>query len=49
MAGSKLGSNNFNLNKDGFDFADAYQVFELLMAVGIDNCRKYGEDRWIDT
>ena len=41
--------NDLNIDKHGFDFADAYRVFGLQMLVDIDNRRDYGEDRWIGT
>ena len=41
--------NEINLDKHGFDFADAYQVFDSPMIVDIDNRRNYGEDRWVGT
>jgi uncharacterized protein len=41
--------NEINLDKHGFDFADAYRVFGSPMVVDIDNRRDYGEDRWIGT
>ena len=41
--------NDLNIDKYGFDFADAYRVFGLQMLVDIDNRRDYGEDRWIGT
>jgi uncharacterized protein len=41
--------NEINLDKHGFDFADAYRVFGSPMVVDIDRRRDYGEDRWIGT
>ena len=41
--------NELNIAKHGFDFADAYQIFDLPMAVDLDDCGDYGEDRWIGT
>ncbi|NEU71128.1 BrnT family toxin [Hassallia byssoidea VB512170] len=41
--------NELNINKHGFDFADAYRVFDLPMAVDLDERSDYGEDRWIGT
>jgi uncharacterized protein len=38
-----------NIDKHGFDFADAYRVFDLPMAVELDERDNYGEDRWIGT
>jgi uncharacterized protein len=40
--------NEVNIDKYGFDFADAYRIFDLPMAVEIDERDDYGEDRWID-
>jgi uncharacterized protein len=37
--------NEVNIDKHGFDFADAYRIFDLPMAVQFDRC----EDRWIGT
>lgn len=39
--------NESNIGKHGFDFADAYQVFDLPMVVDLDERDSYGEDRWI--
>lgn len=41
--------NELNIDKHGFDFADAYQVFDLPMAADLDERTDYGEDRWIGT
>lgn len=41
--------NEINLDKHGFDFADAYRVFDLPMVVDLDERSDYGEDRWIGT
>ncbi|KAM3108031.1 BrnT family toxin [Phormidesmis sp. 146-33] len=41
--------NEINIDKHGFDFADAYRVFALPMAVELDERDNYGEDRWIGT
>lgn len=41
--------NELNIDKHGFDFADAYRVFDLPMAVDLDERSDYGEDRWIGT
>ena len=41
--------NEINIDKHGFDFADAYRVFNLPMAVDLDERSDYGEDRWIGT
>ena len=34
-------------DKHGFDFADAYRVFDWPMVVDLDERSDYGEDRWI--
>lgn len=36
-----------NIDKHGFDFADAYRVFNLPMVVDLDERDDYGEDRLI--
>jgi uncharacterized protein len=41
--------NEVNIDKHGFDFSDAYRIFDLPMAVELDECDDYGEDRWIAT
>ena len=41
--------NELNIDKHGFDFADAYRIFGLPIAVDLDERRSYGEDRWIGT
>jgi uncharacterized DUF497 family protein len=41
--------NEVNIDKHGFDFADAYRIFNLPMAVEFDERDDYGEDRWIGT
>ncbi len=41
--------NEINIDKHGFDFADAYRVFESPVVVDIDNRRDYGEDRCVGT
>jgi uncharacterized DUF497 family protein len=41
--------NEVNIDKHGFDFADAYRIFGLPMAVKLDERDSYGEDRWIGT
>jgi uncharacterized DUF497 family protein len=43
------GKNGLNIDKHGFDFADAYRIFDLPMAVERDERDDYGEDRWIGT
>lgn len=39
--------NGINLAKHGFDFADAFRIFDLPMAVEMDEREDYDEDRWI--
>ena len=39
--------NRTNILKHGFDFADAWQVFERPMLTALDTREDYGEDRWI--
>jgi uncharacterized protein len=39
--------NELNIDRHGFDFADAYRIFDLPMVVDLDKRRDYGEDRWI--
>ncbi|WP_017305467.1 BrnT family toxin [Spirulina subsalsa] len=39
--------NQSNLEKHGFDFADAFRVFELPMVIEFDDREDYGEDRYI--
>ena len=41
--------NETNLDKHGFDFTDAYRVFDIPMVVDLDDREDYGEDRWIGT
>jgi uncharacterized protein len=41
--------NEVNIEKHGFDFTDAYRIFDLPMAVELDERDNYGEDRWIGT
>jgi len=41
--------NEVNIDKHGFDFADAHRVFDLPMVVELDERDDYGEDRWIGT
>lgn len=36
-----------NILKHGFDFRDAWKVFNFPMLVALDDRRDYGEDRWI--
>lgn len=39
--------NHANIRKHGFNFADAWEVFEAPMLVDLDDRLDYGEDRWI--
>jgi uncharacterized DUF497 family protein len=39
--------NKVNIRKHGFDFADAWAIFNAPMLVGLDDREDYGEDRWI--
>jgi uncharacterized DUF497 family protein len=39
--------NQSNLIKHGFDFADAFRIFNSPMLVEFDDQEDYGEDRWI--
>jgi hypothetical protein len=36
-----------NIRKHGFDFRDAWKVFQLPMLVALDDRQDYGENRWI--
>ena len=38
--------NQENIRKHGFDFADAWEIFEAPMQVALDTKEDYGEDRW---
>jgi len=39
--------NQSNVIKHGFDFADAYRIFNLPMIVEFDERENYGEDRFV--
>jgi uncharacterized DUF497 family protein len=39
--------NKSNVRKHGFDFTDAWEIFEAPMLTGLDEREDYGEDRWI--
>jgi uncharacterized DUF497 family protein len=39
--------NQSNLVKHGFDFADAFRIFDSPMLVEFDDRQDYSEDRWI--
>jgi uncharacterized protein len=36
-----------NIRKHGFDFRDAWQIFNLPVLAALDEREDYGEDRWI--
>jgi uncharacterized DUF497 family protein len=36
-----------NVRKQGFDFVDAWKVFEAPMLTELDDREDYGEDRWV--
>ncbi|MBX3058436.1 MAG: BrnT family toxin [Anaerolineae bacterium] len=36
-----------NLHKHGFDFEDAYEVFNSPLLIQLDTRQDYGEDRWV--
>jgi hypothetical protein len=38
--------NQENIRKHGFDFADAWEIFEAPMRTALDMKEDYGEDRW---
>ena len=38
--------NEQNIRKHGFDFADAWEVFQNPLMARIDSREDYGEDRW---
>ena len=39
--------NRQNIKKHGFDFADAWQVFDKVLLTSLDDSQDYGEERWI--
>lgn len=39
--------NKTNILKHGFDFTDAWEIFEAPMFTALDTKEEYGEDRWI--
>lgn len=39
--------NKENLRKHGFDFGDAWEIFEAPLLTALDIRADYGEDRWI--
>lgn len=38
--------NKENIRKHGFDFADAWEIFEAPIRAVLDTREDYGEDRW---
>jgi len=36
-----------NIRKHGFDFSDAWKVFDLPMLTEFDDREDYGEERWV--
>ncbi len=38
--------NQENIRKHGFDFADAWEIFEAPMRTALDTREDYGEGRW---
>lgn len=38
--------NQENIRKHGFDFADAWEIFEAPIRTALDAREDYGEDRW---
>ena len=38
--------NKENIRRHGFDFADAWEIFEAPMRTALDRREDYGEDRW---
>jgi len=41
--------NQENIRKHGFDFGDAWGIFEAPLLTALDTRADYGEDRWIGT
>jgi hypothetical protein len=39
--------NAVNIRKHGFDFGDAWEIFESPMLTALDTREGYGEERWI--
>ena len=39
--------NQENIRKHGFDFADAWEIFEAPMRTALDSSADYGEVRWL--
>jgi uncharacterized DUF497 family protein len=38
--------NQENIRKHGFDFGDAWEIFEAPLLTALDTRTHYGEDRW---
>ncbi len=38
--------NQENIRKHGFDFADAWEIFEAPLRTALDTREDYGEERW---
>ena len=39
--------NQLNIKKHGFDFTDAWEIFNKVLLTFPDNSQDYGEERWI--
>jgi uncharacterized DUF497 family protein len=39
--------NHENIRKHGFDFGDAWEIFQAPFVIDLDLRTDYGEDRWI--
>jgi uncharacterized DUF497 family protein len=39
--------NHENIRKQGFNFADAWKIFQAPLVIDLDLRTDYGEDRWI--
>ena len=39
--------NKSNIRNHGFDFADAWEIFEAPLLAGLDDREDYDEERWI--
>jgi len=39
--------NQLNIKKHGFDFTDAWEIFNKVLLAFPDNSQDYGEERWI--
>ena len=40
--------NQANIRKHGFNFTDAWEIFEAPMLISLDVKEDYGEERWIE-